>query len=201
MRVTNGGVLRFSILISTGLLVLVAGTLGSQVASATNWSGASGGTGCNAVNRTFDYYLILQYSSLTSNMTSATNYARTNAIDPTDIDTVLSSSNPDVSLVDADFSAVCGYTWWTSSTSGVVGLATCNSLVLSSCKHHTVYYHQPFTDATTTANRRGLACHEVGHTLGLLHRSGTSCMPQGYPKPALTYEHSHEVLGHINPNY
>jgi hypothetical protein len=33
--------------------------------------------------------------------------------------------------------------------------------------------------ATTTAARRKIACHEVGHAVGAVHRSGDTCMANG----------------------
>jgi predicted Zn-dependent protease len=46
-----------------------------------------------------------------------------------------------------------------------------------------VRYSSDFVDNTSQSNERGLACHEIGHTLGLAHRKSTSCMQQNYPKP------------------
>ncbi len=170
-------------------------------ASASNWSGATGGTGCNAVNKTSNGYVTFTYVNLTSVMTSASNYALTNALEPTDITTnvVPGTAYPDVMVADADWSALCGFTWY-SGSSGVVGLATCNSLSGSACYQHSVYFHTPFTDNTTTANRRGLASYEFGHTVGLMHRSsGTTSMRQGYPKPSVIYD-SHDIA-HLNAAY
>ena len=178
-------------------------TLVVTPADASNWSGATGGTGCNAVNQTSNGYVTFYYSSLTSEMTSASDYARANALDPTDITTslVAGTAYPDVTVLDADFSALCGFIWYASPVSpGVVGLATCNSLAGSACYQHSVYFHTPFTNGTTEANRRALASHEFGHTVGLLHRaSGITSMTQGYPKASVIFD-SHDI-SHLNAAY
>ena len=136
-------------------------------------------------------------------MQSASNYARTEAMEPTDLVTsvVSATTSPNVVVADANWASLCGFVWWSSSSSGggLVGLATCDSLSGSSCAKHSVYYQEPFTSSTTTSNRRGLACHEFGHTVGLIHRTDTSCTQQGYPKPSLVCG-SHDTA-HINAAY
>jgi hypothetical protein len=154
------------------------------------------------LNKTSNNYVTFNYSNLTSVMTSASNYARTYALDPTDLTTnvVTGTAIPDVTVSDANFASLCGFVWSTSSSGGVVGLATCNSLSGSACYHHSVYFHTPFTDATSTENRRALASHEFGHTLGLKHRTtGSTSMMQGYPKLSVVYD-DHDK-SHINAAY
>jgi hypothetical protein len=67
-------------------LLLVA----SIPASATNFSGASGATGCTATNTNMADPMpsTVWYDALTAAVANAENYVRTNVYNPTDIDTV-----------------------------------------------------------------------------------------------------------------
>jgi len=128
---------------------------------------------------------------------------RTYVLDPTDVNTYsdANTSTTDVLVHDGYYSTLCGLTWFHPSTgSGVVGLAICGSLPGSACEQFRVYYNQYFTDIADLTDVRGLATHEAGHTLGLLHRTGNTAMQTGYPKPCLCFDPNHEVL-HLNSNY
>ncbi len=94
---------------------------------------------------------------------------------------------------------VGGYTWHGSGGS-VVGHVQCVSTNSATrCEKHEMRFDTSYTSGATTTNRRSLACHENGHTIGLAHRTdSTSCM-----EPALngvTAYSSHDVA-HINANY
>jgi hypothetical protein len=135
---------------------------------------------------------------------SATDWARTYVLDPTDINTYSDSltSTTDVIVHDGYYSTLCGFTWFhpTLRPNGVVGLATCDSLSGTACEQFDTYYNQYFTDIANLSDVRGLATHESGHTLGLLHRTGNTAMQTGYPKPCLCFDPNHEVV-HLNSNY
>ncbi len=145
------------------------------------------------------------YIDLTSYMDAATDYARSHAIDPTDVYTSIDTTpdeHTDVDVLDRYYVDYCGYAWYTSATGGVIGAAKCDLLSSTSrCDRHSVRYSSTWGDGATTAQRRWLACHENGHALGLAHRSATdSCMVPSLPA-SLTSTFSGHDVAHINANY
>ncbi len=176
--------------------------LSASSVSATNFSGATGATGCpmsdNNMADNRDHYF--WYDSLTVNVASAVNWSRTNNFDPTRINTFYDSSEnstTDAIVRDQDYTTYCGYTWHDSgSTGGVNGLATCNSLNgVSECESHVLRYDTSFFDGASLSFQRHVACHEVGHSLGLKHRSENGCMTSS--ATAYTSLTSHDN-GHLN---
>lgn len=172
----------------------VALTCVSVGTAAAHLSGPTNSTACTDFNRiepeaavTF-WYLDLNTTTITD-----VNWARTNSVDPTDVNTsgASSQSTADVVVEDSNYSTFCGFTWHSSTADGVVGLAKCNALwsgpFTGYCDRFGVYIDTSFTGATTQANRRALAAHEIGHTLGAYHESGTTVMVQGYPKPTTAF--------------
>lgn len=170
-------------------------------ATSSNWSGASGATGCTGVNMQSDGTVNLLYSSLSMNMTLAVDAARAYVIDPTDVNTRQVTGTYDVALMDTTWDGLCGYQWWTAASgSGTVGLATCDTVGSNQrCTRHSVYFQEPWVDARSANDRRDLAAHEIGHTLGLLHRTSGSVMVQNYPKSVRVYD-SHDTA-HLNAAY
>ena len=174
-------------------------------ATASNWAGGpTGDTGCDMPNvadsANHGYY----YSSISSGNTSALNWARTNVVDPTDVNTFNDSltSTTDVVVYNGNYNGTCGYSWYTSSnTSGIVGMVECESTTGSDkCESWTMRLQKPFTDVVASDWRQALAVHESGHTLGLLHRtSGATVMRTGYPKPSRYFD-THDA-NHINGYY
>jgi hypothetical protein len=167
-------------------------------AASTNWSGASGASGCTGVNMQMDATVGIYYSGLTMNMTLAVDAARTYVIDPTDINSCQVTGTYDVAVMDSTWDGLCGYTWWTATNGGgTLGLATCDVVASNQrCSRHSVYFQEPWTNGTSAENRRDLAAHEIGHTLGLKHRTSGSVMVQGYPKAVRVFD-AHDT-GHIN---
>lgn len=174
-------------------------------AIAGNFTGANGRTGCSngspvnmADNR--DHYF--WYENVTSAVSSAVNYTRTNVYNPTVINTHNDSSNKsttDVVVRDEDYSTYCGYSWHGSGGS-LWGLTTCDSTnSASECEKHTVRYDLSYFNAAGTTDERGLACHETGHTLGLTHRDTDSrCMKTFGPYPTTLAGHD---VNHLTNNY
>lgn len=169
-----------------GTVVLHAGPASAQVGvwrtSATGCMGGVNSTDSLTHNFWYDGSALYGLSQL---MRDATTYARTYSYDPTDINTANAASHaPDTDVVvfDWDIGAnYCGYNWHTvANPSGtIVGLAICMGLAVSvpgACEQHYVDYDESFTNNATVWNRITLACHEVGHTLGLIHHTGNSCM-------------------------
>ncbi|MEV6965877.1 matrixin family metalloprotease [Hamadaea sp. NPDC051192] len=185
-------------------MAVAVGSLGPVSPAAANFSGATGATGCNDLNKADNATHSFHNVDLSTAMVNATSWARTNNVDPTDINTTTDPSLDgltDVVVRDRYYVDFCGHDWYRSSTNGgVVGLATCDDTnSADECEQHTVRYNNYFVDNTSLTNERGLACHEIGHTLGLAHRTSKSCMQQGYPKPLNNYS-AHDAE-HINNNY
>ncbi len=130
-------------------------------------------------------------------------WARTNVLDPTHINTYSDAhtSTTDVVLYDGYYSALCGFTWFSPTSGGTVGLAACQSLSWGdTCEQFNVYMNKYFTDISPLDSVQALAAHEAGHTLGLMHRSGNTVMQQGYPKPSRFFD-DHDRNEHLNVHY
>lgn len=196
-RVTQS---RIAIVSATVLALTMLGP--ASPANATNYSGTTGATGCTRLNEADNRTHYFHYADLTSTMANATYWARVNNVNPTDVNTAYDGTLDnltDVVVRDRYYVDYCGYDWYHPSTGGVVGLATCGRLNSArECEQHTVRYSNYFEDNTSLSNERGLACHEIGHSLGLAHRNG-SCIQQGYPKPMNNYG-THD-RNHLNANY
>lgn len=174
----------------------------SSAAYASNWSGFTNKTGCGDLNATYSTNYTVKLVSLLPTTDSAVRWSLNNAVSPTDINmTIISSAStkPSVNVYDANYSSKCGYTWHSSSSAGVVGLAKCEEKTSSGrCRTHSVFIDTSFAVPASTSYRRQLATHELGHTLGLKHRSD-DVMQQGYPKPSTKYS-THDK-SHINTQY
>lgn len=187
------------------VLMLVALAIGSPSALATNFSGASGGTGCSANNMQDNSTMSYFRSSLTTGMYNAVAYTLNNQVIPTDIALAAeqgsADGNTDVVYFDDDYSNYCNLDWH-GSGGGVLGLAECVSLSGSKCQRFDVRFDTSWTDSQTDNDLRVLSCHETGHTLGLLHRdnSGTEngCMPATFQS---LFNYSSHDVAHVNANY
>lgn len=182
-----------------GLLVIVL-SLGLHVSPASaNWYGATGQTGCASKNEADDQAHSFAYVSLRSDVLAAASYARSTVYEPTVLTTsvVPESANTDAIIRNQDYTTYCGYNWHDPFQGGVVGLATCNSTTGPplSCNSHSARVDLSFFDETSTANERGVMCHEVGHTLGFDHRDvEPSCMEAAVPQPAVLSVHDKNHL-------
>jgi len=134
------------------------------------------------------------YYNLTELMDNASNWARTNAMNPTALETtkVASHDLADVSVMDEDYDV----TW--------IGLASCENpdTSLNTCNHWHVKFDTSRTNAPErdAAFRHEAACHEFGHTVGLKHHFGTqhSCMRDA---PAGYREYNQHDKDHIQSRY
>lgn len=181
-------------------LVLVSASVFAAPTSATNYSGATGNTGCepeSILNEADDYYHLFYWDDLTDKTQTAANNSRLDDLEPTALSTfVLSSSGEsiDVAAHDNDYTNYCGYNWST-----IAGLATCAYLRegTSKCEKHHVYFDLSDVNNLSLSERNSLTCHEFGHTVGLKHRPG-GCMTGDPVWPVDLTDHDRD---HIQANY
>jgi hypothetical protein len=204
---------RAGAVIATSITVVVLGlVLGPPLAGATNWVGTTAATGCASVNRQDNRDYTFTRSSLTARMASAVAFVNNNLIGPTDVtvkpEQFTATSETDVVVFDADYSTTCGYDWHPDSsgdpdTDAIAGLMTCETLSGSRCQQAYVRFDTSLTNAMDDAFARTLACHELGHTLGLGHRENPAtdkgCMPSLLPANQPNYS-AHD-RAHIQDNY
>jgi hypothetical protein len=184
-------------LIALGMLISLALPVD---AGATNFTGATFAGGCTgnvADNRSHFFW----YSGLTATTTAAVNWSRTNNYDPTDINTANSGGQTnltDVVVFDEDYEGLfCGRYFCCNNGSGWIGFSSCQSLTPPGrCEQDFLYFDLDFMGPQTTVLERSLACHEIGHSVGLMHRSGSCMQDPLVSNPAL----SDHDRAHIN-NY
>lgn len=137
------------------------------------------------------------YDALEANVQNQQDWTRTNNYDPTVVNTFNDSSEnatTDAIIRDQDYTTYCGYTWH-GSVGGLVGLTTCNSLNgVNECESHVIRYDNSYFNVASLSDRRGAACHETGHSLGLTHRDDGNCMKGSTPvDPTLGTHNTNEL--------
>lgn len=146
------------------------------------WAGISSGTGCNSVNAARAASLGGYYWNLSSQMADAQEWVFGYIFNPTDL-FAYSDPTPTTDLVyrDLDYSTYCGYDWYAPGQGGITGLTTCDSLMGSgACRTHSIRFSTVYSGSASVTARRGLACHETGHAIGLTHAtSASTCMTPG----------------------
>lgn len=156
------------------------------------WRTGTLSLGCDAlVNNSADSisHGYFYSAALSSPMASATSWARTNTLDPTDMNTFSVATlawDTDVVVTDANYTpgpaGHCGYAWHPGLDGEIVtGATNCTALATNpanACEQFYVRYDESYTNTASTTARRNLACHENGHTVGLVHdwSSDPSCM-------------------------
>lgn len=169
-------------------------------------SGPSPATNCVSLanNRTH----AVRYVSLGDQWTgidAATTWSLANHYNPTDLVAYVTTTDsvPDVWVYDAFYGNNGIFAWvdCPADNSGTGG-----SGQLQWCRGQKLRYNASLEGQYTSGltARRALACHELGHTVGLRHNThsgsaGDSCMRTTLPLP--NHLSSHEINDHINPWY
>lgn len=145
-------------------------------------------------NNVHNYY----FSSVEVNQRAAVNWASLNVYNPTDLhtsETVDSSAN-DVIVRDSTY-----------GLNGIWGWVDCDSTCPKTGAHPNrtgqrqgLRFNLSYPNAfDTTFERRYMACHEFGHTVGLRHNGATSsCM---YADVAVSNVLNSHDISHINAKY
>lgn len=153
-------------------------------AQATNWLGHNAG---------YDSTITFDQRSLTTGFHDAFHWTITENVDRTELSSTLyhdSSYEREVKIYDDYY----GDTGW----AGRWYCARYGSVHFEVCEVGIVQFNLSYSADYSTNSKRHLACHEVGHSLGLAHGSGSSCMVKGgYDYRYFT---SHDI-GHINYFY
>jgi hypothetical protein len=137
----------------------------------------------------------------------ATQFAIDNIYNPTDLTVYTSNTDPspDVWVIDGFSGNNNRYAWVDCSLSNS---GTGGSGSLQWCRGQTLSYNATYLSSYPSGlgGYNGLACHELGHTVGLRHNEhmtlpdgATSCMRTFAPYPANI--NAHETTGHLNSYY
>ncbi len=143
-----------------------------------------------------DHFIYLD-SSVGAGMDNAIAWVTSDQLDPTRIDTH-TITNPtgstDVEVVQGQYSGthICGVPWST-----LVGWTACMSLATSGkCDRHIVHFNSDNVAEDSVNRKRWAACHELGHSLGLMHDANqNSCMWNSYYSAPNTYsQHDRDMF-------
>ena len=145
-------------------------------------------------------------SSLETITRDAVAHGRVNALDNgTDMTTQLLGSvdgNTDVVSYDANYTTYWNIQWDNQTGQGnIYGATKCVSTSGAGsgrCQKYEVRYDLPDIQAATVDTRNTVACHEIGHTVGLGHGAADSCM---LASNATSTGYSQHDKDHINSKY
>ena len=145
----------------TTVLVMLFGA----VAEATNIVPSGGDPPLYRANNQYHWFAYAPTAG--PDLVNATEHNRVNEFEPTDLVTsfhgtgVSDSTNWDV------YVEKCYNTCVTNPNFD--GQVRCDSFSGSKCRHWHLFYNGTYTDGYSTNTLRGLACHEIAHTVGLKH--------------------------------
>lgn len=188
------------------LIIFVVGVnISVSPADATNFSGPTGLKGCadKMVNMQDNSTMTYSRQDLTPQFYSAVSYALNTDIVPTDIQLAAEDNTPDgntdVIYYDNYYTTYCGLNWGNPYSPSILGATICQTLSGSKCQQSFILFSEYYATASSVAYHRSIACHETGHSVGLLHRAdSTGCMTSS---PGLMPLYTPHDIVHINANY
>lgn len=205
---SESGVRGHTLALSTLLAFVMLLTLAPPAsANAFGWSYLHPSGCCSQADNRNHYY---NYSSLTSYMKVAGNYAMIKLDSQTDMATHYDSTpdkSTDVEMFDQYYDDYWGLDWNGSSTGkNIYAHAKCVRIISPGtingwwkCDQYEIRFDLADMSRFSENERKKTSCHEVGHTTGLDHSSqSTSCMKSGR-STVRTYT-SHDVA-HINGRF
>jgi len=142
------------------------------------------------------------FYSLTDRLNRATRDAITTDYNPTDLFLFCCvASGDDIGVFDAAYGTTGNARAWTSCAPGAT-YGGSEALHTRSCTPHDIRYNLSYgAFYDTDGEAFAIACHEVGHTVGLRHNQtdqGATCMLE--PPGLVKVLDDHDV-NHINANY
>lgn len=200
--------LALRVLTSNALAVVIASTIiGPVLASNFGSNTASGGTPAHACDATVNSQCIadnwthtvyVNYMTSSSAMWNATLYAVSHYNAVADVSVVLTtSSSRDVNVIQVSHGDTEYWAYSTCDEAATKGGSDPNRL----CKPQWILYNMthPFPWDNTTLHPSGrdtVACHEMGHTLGLRHvpNATTSCMDSAQTTEKSINQHDKDEL-------
>ena len=199
---------------ATGLFIGVLVAPAPPPASA-NWFGNTGAFGRCRFDAGFipqDHNLSFHYvdeSDPENQSTKATNWVRSNLIDPLPVmSTSYDSSektSTDIVVIARDYDDYCYDVWpstlrWTSDGSTeLLGFTQCDYVVASGrCDQANVRNDLDYFNNHDANHDRFEICHEVGHAMGLSHRDEDACMNVGVYHPP---RYSNHDENHLTSNW
>ena len=198
------------------LIVTVAATslVTAGPAHADNWgSTPCTGTPVNCVSLANNRYHAVRYLSLTESspngipgIAAAMTSILANVYNPTDLNAYHDDADPlpDVLAQTYNYGALNGITaWvdcvpWNTGEGGTDPSRWCRGQYLT----FNSYYYWSYSGVyDNDAQRRNVACHELGHTLGLRHRTTTASCMYTYAGAGAAATLDNHDRGHINGYY